>query len=134
MFFRAYLYQLLFQTEVFLMYLLCRNSQNSDDADAISRDSVAMMIYKYLHAYGGSERKCICNAIDSSLKMEVDIRRLRRILWTPATLLEPGFISELRLGESLRDLRRFAFFSHMKLIVENALDNILTGKELLQYR
>ena len=54
------------------MYLLCRNSQNSDDVDALSRDSVAMMISKHLHAYGGSECEWICNAIYSSLKMEVN--------------------------------------------------------------
>ena len=51
------------------MDLLCRNSQNSDEVDALSSYSVAMMISKYLHAYGGSERVWICNAIDSSLKM-----------------------------------------------------------------
>ena len=57
------------------MGLICRNSQKSDDVDALSRDSVTMMISKILHAYGGSDREWICNAIDSSLKMEVNIRR-----------------------------------------------------------
>ena len=71
----AYLYQLGLQAAVFLMDLPCRNSQNSDDVDALSRDSVAMMISKFLHAYGGSEREWIFNTIDSSLKMEVGIRR-----------------------------------------------------------
>ena len=52
-FVRAYLYQLGLQAAVFLMYLLFRNIQNSDDVDVLSRDSVAMMIYKDLHAYGG---------------------------------------------------------------------------------
>ena len=93
------------------MDLISRNNQNSDDVDALSRDSVAMMISKCLHAYGGSEREWICNETDSSLKMEVDIRRQGRIFRIPATLAEPWFISELRLGASLRFLRRFAFFS-----------------------
>ena len=47
------------------MDLLCSNSQNSDDVDALSRDSVAMKISKCLNAYGGSEHEWICNAIDS---------------------------------------------------------------------
>ena len=55
------------------MNLLCRNIQNSDDVDADSRYSVAMIISKYLHAYDGSECEWICNAIDSSLKNEVNI-------------------------------------------------------------
>ena len=114
------------------MGLLCRNSQNSDDVDALSRDSVAMMISNCLYAYCGSEREWICNAIDSSLKMEVNIRRQRHILRFPATLSEPGFISELRSGASLRDIRRFAFLYRMNLIVQNSLDTILLGKELLQ--
>ena len=116
------------------MYLLCRNSQNSDDVDALSTDSVAMIIPKFLHDYGGSESEWICNAIDSSLKMEVDIWRQGRILRIPATLAEPGLISELRLCASLRDLRIFAFLYRMKLISENALDTIIAGKELLQER
>ena len=84
------------------MDLLCRNSQNSDYVDALSRDSFAMMIYKCLHAYGGSEREWIFNKIDSSLKMEVDIRRQRRILRITATFVESGFISELSSDEYLQ--------------------------------
>ena len=91
-----------------------------------------MMISNFLHPYGGSEREYICNAIDSSLKMEVDIRRKMHILRIPATLVEPGFISELSSGASLRSLRKFSFLSRMNLIVENSLDNIIAGKELLQ--
>ena len=64
--------------------------------------------------------------------MEVDIRRQRRILRITTTLSEPGFIYELRSGASIWAVRIFDFFSHMNLIVENALDNILAGKELLQ--
>ena len=56
------------------MDLLCRSSQIVDDVDALSRDSVEMIISKCLHAYGGSEGEWICNKIYSSLKMEVDIR------------------------------------------------------------
>ena len=52
-FFRAYLSQLGLKEALLLMDLLFRNSQNSDDIDVLSRDSVAMMIYKDLHAYGG---------------------------------------------------------------------------------
>ena len=74
-FVQAYLYQLGLQEAVFLMDLLCSNSQNSDDVDALSRDSVAMKISKCLNAYGGSERECKCNAIYSELKTEVDIRK-----------------------------------------------------------
>ena len=114
------------------MRLLCRNSQNKYDVDELSRDSVVMMIYKCLHAYGGSEREFIYNAIDSSLKMEVYILRQRRIIQITATLSEPGFISELRSGASPRALIIFAFLSCMNLIVENALDTILAGKELIQ--
>ena len=55
------------------MDLLCRNSKTIDDVDALYMDSVAMMISKCLHNYGGSEREWICNAIYSSLKMEFDI-------------------------------------------------------------
>ena len=40
--------------------------------------------------------------------MEVDIRRQRRILRITVTFAEPEFISELRSGASLQDLRRFA--------------------------
>ena len=114
------------------MDLLCRNSQNSDDVDTFYRDSIAMIIFKCLHAYGGSEREWICNIIYSSLKMEVYIRRQRHILQITATLAEPGFISELSPGESPRALIKFAFFSRMNLIVKNALDTILVGKELIQ--
>ena len=114
------------------MDLLCRNRQNSYDVDALSRDSVKMMISKFLRAYGGSEHEWICNVIDSSLKMEVNIRRQRRILRIPVKLAELGFISELRSGVYLRALRIYAFLSRMNLIVENALDTILAGKELLQ--
>ena len=131
-FVRAYLYQLGLQAAFFLMGLLCRNSQNSDDVDALSRNSVAMIISKILYAYGVSERKSICNVSDSSLKMEVYIWRQRRILRIPETFAEPGFISEPRSGAFLRDLRRFSFLSHMKFIVENALYTILAGNELLQ--
>ena len=60
-----------------------------------------MMISKCLHAYGGSYCEWICNAIDYSLKMEVGIQIKRRILRTPATLVEPGFISELWSGVSI---------------------------------
>ena len=116
----------------FLVDLLFRNSQNSDDVDALSRDSVATTIYKRIHEYGGSEREWICNAIDSLLKMEVDIQRKRRILRIPTTILEPGFLSELNSGASLWDLRRFSFLSPMILIVENDLDTIITVKELLK--
>ena len=130
----AYLYQLGFQASFSRMDLLFRNSKNSDDVDAVYRDSVAMMIYKCLHDYGGSECEWICNTIDSSLRMEVNIRRQRRILRITVTLVEPGFISELGPGASPRDLRRLSFFNHMNLIVENALDTILAGKELLQER
>ena len=87
------------------------------------------MIYKCLHAYDGSECECICKKLYSSLKMEFDIRRQRRILQTPAALAEPGFIYELRSGASLRAIRRFFLFYRMNLIVENALDTILAGKE-----
>ena len=52
-----------------------------------------------------------------------------RILQTPAALAEPGFIYELRSGASLRAIRRFFLFYRMNLIVENALDTILAGKE-----
>ena len=45
------------QAAVFLMDLLFRNTQKSDDIDAIYRDSVAMMTSKCLHAYGVSERE-----------------------------------------------------------------------------
>ena len=55
------------------MDLFFRNSKKSDDVDAISRYSAAMRISKCLHAYNASEREWICNVIDSSLKMEVDI-------------------------------------------------------------
>ena len=114
------------------MDLPCRNSQNSDDVDAISRGGVSMMVSKCFHAYCGSECERICNAIDSSLKMEFNIRRQSRILQITATLAEPGFISKLVLGASLQDIRRFSFLSRMRLIVENDLDTILAGKELLQ--
>ena len=114
------------------MNLISRNSQNSDDVDALSRDSVAMMISNFLHAYGGSEREWIWNTIDSSLKIEVNIWRQRRILRIPATLAEPGFIYGLRSGASIRALRRFYFLSRTNLIVENDLDTILAGKELIQ--
>ena len=63
------------QAAFLLMNLPLRNIQKSDGVDALSRDSVAMMIYNFLHAYGGSEREWIFNTIDSSLKMEVGIRR-----------------------------------------------------------
>ena len=109
------------------MGLLCRNSQNSDEFYALSSDIFTMTIYKRLHAYGGSEREWICKAIDSSLKMEFDIQRQRRILRIPETLAEPGLISELRSGEFLWDLRRFDFMSCKRLIVENTLDSILAG-------
>ena len=114
------------------MDLIFKSSQNSDDVDALSRDSVAMMIYKCLHSYYGSEREWICNAIDSSLEMDVDIRRQGLNLRIPATLEQPGLISELRSGEFLWDLRRFDFMSCMRLIVENTLDSILAGNELIQ--
>ena len=64
--------------------------------------------------------------------MEFNILMQRRILRFPSTLAELGFISELRSGASLRDIRRLAFLYRMNLIVDNALDTILTGKELLQ--
>ena len=40
--------------------------------------------------------------------MDVDIQRQRRILRITETFAEPGFISELRSGASLRNLRRFS--------------------------
>ena len=55
------------------MDLIFGNSQNSYDVDTLSIDSVEMIISKFLHAYGGSDREWICNAIYSSLKMKVDI-------------------------------------------------------------
>ena len=50
------------------MDLICRDSQNSDGVEALSRDSVAMMISNFLHDYGGSEREWIFKAIGYSLK------------------------------------------------------------------
>ena len=114
------------------MDLLCTNSQNSDNFHALSRDTVAMTISKCLHVYGDSDHEWTWNAIYNSLKMEVDIRRQRRILRIPVTIMEPGFISELSSGASLRALIIFSFLSYMNLIVENALDAIISGKELLQ--
>ena len=99
------------------------NSQNSDDIDALSRDSVAMMISKCLHDYGGSQREWICNVIDYSLKLEFNIRRQRRILRIPTTLAEPGFI--------LTKVRCISP-GFKKRIAENYLDAILVAKELLQ--
>ena len=115
-FVQAYLYQLGSHAPVSLMDLIFGNIQNSYDVDTLSIDSVEMIISKFLHAYGGSDREWICNATYSSLKMEVDILRQRRIHQIPATLAEPGFISELRSGASLWALGRLAFLSRMNLI------------------
>ena len=114
------------------MDLIFKSSQNSDDVDALSRDSVAMMIYKCLHSYYGSEREWICNAIDSSLEMDVDIRRQGLNLRIPATLEQPGLISELRSGASLWDIITFDSFYRTDFILENYLYTILASKELLQ--
>ena len=62
------------------MDLLCRKIQNSDDVGALSRDSVAIMISKCLHAYDGSDSEWIYNIIYYSLKMEVAMRRQGLIL------------------------------------------------------
>ena len=58
-FVRAYLYQLSLQAATFLMDLLCKNSQNSDDVDALSRYIFAIIISKCFHSYGVSEREWI---------------------------------------------------------------------------
>ena len=50
------------------MDLLCRDSKNSDEVDALYRDSVVMIISKCLHDYGGSEREWIFKAIGYSLE------------------------------------------------------------------
>ena len=64
--------------------------------------------------------------------MEIDIGRQTHILRIPAKPADPGFISELRSGASLRAIVIFALLYRIKLIVENDLDSIISGKKLPQ--
>ena len=62
------------------------------------------------------------------MKYYLDVESHRRPLRLPLVLAEPDFVSELRRGPALRSLRRMFILCRVQRIVEDRLDEILTGK------
>lgn len=70
----------------------------------------------------------LSDCFSTGMEFYLEIENQRRYLRLPLTLAEPTFLAELRRGPALRSLRRIFLLSRIQRLVEDCLDEILTGK------
>jgi hypothetical protein len=125
-FFRSYVYQLSLQVAVTLLAML--RSQLAPFTKSSSGFHIRHLLGKWLGQRSKGELEWICGAIHSVLEMQIEVENQRRPLRLPLILAEPSYTAELRQGAALRALRRISVMNRLNAIVENVLDDILTGE------
>ena len=125
-FFRSYIYQLSLQVAVTLLTMV--RSKTDTSASSLSEWQIRLLLQKWLGWHCAQELEWICDALQSVIKMQIDVENGRRALRIPSILAEPVYVAELRQGAALRALRRISVLNRLNFIIENALDDILSGK------
>lgn len=125
-FFRSYVYQLSLQAAVTLLALL-RSPANAS-ANASGMVPIRSLLCQWLGQPGTNELEWVCSAVYSAIKMQLEVEDQRRSLRLPMTLAEATYVTELRQGAAIRALRRISLLSRLTTIVDNALDDVFSGK------
>jgi hypothetical protein len=115
-------YQLSLQVSVTLLAKL------RYEHEVFSEDKLRVFLRECLGPRSSKELNWICDSLASNLKLHLEVESRRRFLRVPLILAEPTFIAELRRGPALRALRRIFLLNRVHRIVEDCLDDILTGK------
>jgi len=128
-FFRSYVYQLSLQVAVTLLALL--KSQPAVTAKSSGELEIRHLLRQWLGQPGANELEWICASIHSVIEMQLEVESQRRSLRMPLVLSEPTYVAELRQGAALRALRRICVLNRLNAIVEDALDDVFSGKQCI---
>jgi hypothetical protein len=99
-----------------------------DENKIFTDGNIKSFLRECLGPASSKELDWLCNCFSTGMQYYLEIESQRRYLRLPFILAEPGFVSELRRGPALRSLRRIFLLCRVQRIVEDCLDEILTGK------
>jgi hypothetical protein len=99
-----------------------------DENKVFTDANIRSFLFECLGPASSKELDWLCNCFSTGMEYYLEVESQRRYLRLPFILAEPGFVSELRRGPALRSLRRIFLLCRVQRIVEDCLDEILTGK------
>jgi hypothetical protein len=99
-----------------------------DEKKRITDDNIRAFLRECLGQSPSKELDWLCNCFSTGMEHYLEIEKQRRFFRLPLVLAEPTFVEELRRGPALRALRRIFLLCRVQRIVEDCLDEILTGK------
>ena len=114
-------FQLSLQVVVSFLQLL-QQQEKSNDGD------IKTLLVEYLGPTCRKEVDWLCNCFCSGMRHYGEVEAQRLDLRIPLTLSEPEFMDEMRKGKALRALRRIFMLSRIQRIIEECLDEILSGE------
>jgi hypothetical protein len=103
-------------------------SQILREHEKVNHDNVKTLLTECLGPTCKKEVDWLSNCFSSSMRYYLDVESQRRDLRIPLTLAEPAFIDGLRRGQALRSLRRLFVLCRVQRIIEDSLDEILSGE------
>lgn len=99
-----------------------------EDSEHFTDENIKTFLRECLGPSCTKELNWLCDCFSNGMKYYLEIESQRRYFRLPLVLVEPSFVSELRRGAALRSLRRLFLLCRVQRIVEDCLDEILTGR------
>lgn len=124
---RAFIYQIALQASSLLMSYLKHNLKVKSIGDGSIQGHLRPVLSSWLgDAYPG-EIDWICDSVRDAILLFTEIETSKRSLRMPLTLADPEYMTELRNGPALRGLRRLGILNRLNMVMEDAIDGILSS-------